>query len=174
MSNTTPPPVQVNLTPLNMTAELQKVALSNTLTKDQHADLRTLILDAAAAIGMDGSGRDGLLGYLKFAASTYPKQYLQVISKVLPLQVDSHSTVNVIEHVNIVSVPPDRYMPPSAFGAPEQFVGQDTVDVNSVDITDLDPHSPTDSPIQKDESVQTIEDLLKNPTPVDLPVDKAS
>jgi len=152
MNNPSTPHVQVNLQPVNLTAELQKVALQNTLTVDQHADLRTLILDAAAAIGMDGNGRDGLLGYLKFAASTYPKQYLQVISKVLPLQIDSKSTINVIEHVNIVSVPPDRYMPASGFKGP-------TID-----------HVPSASDTAPDttpESVQTIEDLLNNPTPVD-------
>jgi len=142
---------QIQIPPINLTAELQKVALQNTLTADQHADLRTLILDAAAAIGMDGNGRDGLLGYLKFAASTYPKQYLQVISKVLPLQIDSKSTINVIEHVNIVSVPPDRYMPADNFKGP-------TID-----------HAPLESaPESTPESVQTIEDLLNNPTPVDL------
>ena len=98
--------VEVNITPINITAELQKVALGNALTQDQHADLRVLILDAAAAIGMDGGGKDGLMGYLKYAASTFPKQYMALISKVLPLQIDSKSTVNIIEHVNIVSVPP--------------------------------------------------------------------
>ena len=58
--------VEVNITPINITAELQKVALGNALTADQHADLRVLILDAAAAIGMDGGGKDGLMGYLKY------------------------------------------------------------------------------------------------------------
>jgi hypothetical protein len=135
----------VNLPPINLTAELQKAALQNTLTVDQHADLRTLILDAAAAIGFDGGGRDGLLGYLKYAASTYPKQYMALLSKVLPLQIDSKSTINVIEHVNIVSVPADRYMPPQAFP-----IGPPTIE-----------HEP------QDHSVQTIEDLLKNPIPVD-------
>ena len=95
---------------------------------------------------MDGGGKDGLMGYLKYAASTFPKQYMALISKVLPLQIDSKSTVNIIEHVNIVSVPPDRYMPP------ENFKGQ-TID---------------NGPQPKDSStVQTIEDLLNNPTPVD-------
>jgi len=136
---------QVYIPPVNLTAELQKAHLQNTLTADQHADLRTLILDAAAAIGFDGNGREGLLGYLKYAASTYPKQYMALISKVMPLQVDSKSTINVIEHVNIVSVPADRYMPP-----------QSTTPGPTID------HVPTP------ESVQTIEDLLKNPTPVKL------
>lgn len=158
-------PVQVNLSPVNLTAELQKVALSKTLTHDQHADLRVLILDAAAAIGMDGAGKEGLLGYLKFAASTYPKQYLAVLSKVLPLQIDSKSTINVIEHVNIVSVPPDRYMPASNFkgetiehGPPQS----DTPDRHPVDISELglDTTAP--------DAVQTIEDVLNNPTPVDI------
>jgi len=148
-----------------MTAELQKVHLGNQLSTDQHADLRTLILDAAAAIGMDGSGRDGLLGYLKYAASTFPKQYLQVIAKVLPLQIDSKSTINVIEHVNIVSVPPDRYMPPQAFDPLKTIDGTHSKPAN--DVSDL--HLDTSD----DASVQTIEDVLNNPVPVSLPDDAA-
>jgi len=155
-------PVQVNLTPINMTAELQKVHLGNQLSTDQHADLRTLILDAAAAIGMDGSGRDGLLGYLKYAASTFPKQYLQVIAKVLPLQIDSKSTINVIEHVNIVSVPSDRYMPPQAFDPLKTIDGTHSKPAN--DVSDL--HLDTSD----NASVQTIEDVLNNPVPVSLPI----
>jgi len=148
-------PLNVQLGPINLTAELQKAALGNALTADQHADLRVLILDAAAAIGFDGSGRDGLLGYLKYAAGSYPKQYMALLSKVLPLQIDSKSTINVIEHVNIVSVPQDRYMPSSAFDPKK----------NPKDI-DLARSSAPD--IQKDTSaVQTIEDVLNNPTPVD-------
>jgi hypothetical protein len=148
------PHVQLNLPQINLTAELQKVRLSNSLTSDQHADLRLLILDAAAEIGFDGNGRDGLVGYLKYAASTFPKQYMALISKVLPLQIDSKSTVNVIEHVNIVSVPPDRYVTadsfPSSSSTPDRAF---TIE-----------HEPTPAP----ESVQTIEDLLNNPTPVAL------
>jgi len=159
-----PSPIQVNLTPVNLTAELQKVHLSDSLTRDQHADLRTLILDAAAAIGMDGSGRDGLLGYLKYAASTFPKQYLQVIAKVLPLQIDSKSTINVIEHVNIVSVPSDRYMPRQAFANEKVEVPVSDLADNLVDITDLNLDATSDA-------IQTIEDVLNNPTPVVLPDD---
>jgi hypothetical protein len=147
-------PINVQLSPINLTAELQKVALANHLTADQHADLRVLILDAAAAIGMDGSGRDGLLGYLKYAASSFPKQYMALISKVLPLQIDSKSTINVIEHVNIVSVPSDRYMPATAFNPA----------TNPKDIN----HGPPDLKTDDVSAVQTIEDLLNNPTPVDL------
>ena len=155
----------MNLTPINMTAELQKVHLGNALTKDQHADLRTLILDAAAAIGMDGSGRDGLLGYLKYAASTFPKQYLQVIAKVLPLQIDSKSTINVIEHVNIVSVPPDRYMPPQDISKTIDHAPTHGKPANDPTDLTLDTESSV--------SVQTIEDLLNNPVPVTLPDDAA-
>lgn len=74
-------------------------------------DLRALILDAAAAIGMDGSGQDGLLGYLKHVATIYPRQFVGLLSKVLPLQVEAkmraqvNSNVAIIGQVNIVSVP---------------------------------------------------------------------
>jgi len=160
-----PTPIQVNLQPLNLTAELQKVQLSRSLSKDENADLQVLILDAAAALGMDGQGRDGLFGYLKFAASTYPKQYMALLSKVLPMQIESKSTMHVIEHVNIVSVPPDHYMPPP--------VPLHTTP--SFPATTLEETSPTESPPSfsspspLDPAVQTIEDVLNNPVPVDLP-----
>jgi len=148
---TIPPPWLVNLPPVNLTAELQKAALSHQMTVDQHADLRTLILDAAAAIGFDGNGRDGLLGYLKYAASTFPKQYLQVIAKVLPLQIDAKSNVTVIGEVNIVSVPKDRYIPPEGFAPVTE------AEIVRADVPNL----------ELDDSVVTIEDMLKNPVPVD-------
>lgn len=148
------PPIKVDLTPINLTAEMQKVVLHNQLTSQDHADLRLLILDAAAAIGMDGAGRDGLLGYLKFAASTFPKQYMALLSKVLPLQIDSRSTVNVIEHVSIVSVPPDKYMPPPTTSIPP------TIEPMPGDAPSLQTEDPS--------SIQTIEDVLNNPTPVDI------
>jgi hypothetical protein len=113
------------------------------LTSGRHEDLRLLILDAAAQIGLDGSGKEGLLGYLKFTATAFPKQYMALLSKVMPLQIDSRSTVNVIEHVNIVSVPSDRYMPPKV----------------------IEHSAPA---IVPDPSLMTIEDVLKNPTPVDV------
>jgi hypothetical protein len=150
------PHVQLNLPQINLTAELQKVHLSNTLTADQHADLRLLILDAAAALGFDGNGREGLLGYLKYAASTFPKQYMALISKVLPLQIDSKSTVNVIEHVNIVSVPPDRYVTSDSF-SPNSPTPDRAFTIE---------HEPSPD---SSSSVQTIEDMLSNPTPVALP-----
>jgi hypothetical protein len=120
--------------------ENQKAILNDEMSQG-HDNLKQLILDAAAEIGLDGTGREGLLGYLKYAATAFPKNYLGLLSKVMPLQIDSRSTVNVIEHVNIVSVPSDRYMPPKVI-----------------------EHSA----IVPDPSLMTIEDVLKNPTPVDV------
>jgi len=68
----------------------------------------------------------------------------------------------VIEHVNIVSVPSDRYMPRQAF-ANEKVEVPDLAD-NLVDITDLNLNATSDA-------IQTIEDVLNNPTPVVLPDD---
>ena len=58
------------------------------------------------------------IGYLKYAASTFPKQYMALVLEVLPLRVEAPSpvSVNIIGHLDIVSVPP-RYMhmPPENF-----------------------------------------------------------
>jgi hypothetical protein len=135
-------------TPIPLDAQVE---LADKLTSGKHEDLRLLVLDAAAEIGLDGSGKEGLLGYLKYAATAYPKQYMALLSKVMPLQIDSRSTVNVIEHVNIVSVPSDRYMPPKVIEHSPQEI------VKAVEV--------------QDPSLMTIEDVLKNPTPVDLAKD---
>jgi hypothetical protein len=123
--------------------ENQKAILNDEMAQG-HDNLKQLILDAAAEIGLDGTGREGLLGYLKYAATAFPKNYLGLLSKVMPLQIDSRSTVNVIEHVNIVSVPSDRYMPPKV------------IEHASAMIPESDP------------GLMTIEDVLSNPIPVDL------
>lgn len=134
--------------PTDQIVEDQKAILADNMARGKD-NLRELILDAAAEIGIDGSGREGLLGYLKFAATSFPKQYMNLLSKVMPLQIDSRSTVNVIEHVNIVSVPSDRYIPPKK----------------------VIEHEPL--PASPDPSLMTIEDMLNNPVPVDLEAENA-
>jgi hypothetical protein len=77
----------------------------NKLTRD----LKEGIIDAAVAIGGDGKGSEGLIGYLKMLAKKHPKQYTSLLARVMPLQI----TGNVgafIGSVNIVSVPVDRYL----------------------------------------------------------------
>lgn len=49
--------------------------------------LKEAILQAAEAVGQDGSGKGGLTGYLKHVATTDVKAFSGLLGKVLPLQV---------------------------------------------------------------------------------------
>lgn len=49
--------------------------------------LREAIVLAAEAVGSDGNGRDGLMGYLVQAAQNQPKSFLALLGRIIPLQV---------------------------------------------------------------------------------------
>jgi hypothetical protein len=50
--------------------------------------LKEAILLAAQQIGdLNERGRDGLVGYLRFLARSYPQAYVSLLGRVLPLQV---------------------------------------------------------------------------------------
>lgn len=49
--------------------------------------LKDAILHAAEAVGYDGTGEDGLEGYLKQVAETDVKSFCTLLGKVLPMQV---------------------------------------------------------------------------------------
>ncbi len=51
------------------------------------AALKDAILAAAVAVGYDGKGKDGLVGYLKLVASSDVKAFSGLLGKVLPLQI---------------------------------------------------------------------------------------
>jgi hypothetical protein len=51
------------------------------------AALKDAILAAGAAVGMDGKGKDGLVGYLKRVAAEDVKAFSGLLGKVLPLQI---------------------------------------------------------------------------------------
>ena len=48
--------------------------------------LKEAVLMAAQGVGMDGKGKDGLVGYLKFIATKHPSSFTSLLNKVLPLQ----------------------------------------------------------------------------------------
>jgi hypothetical protein len=54
--------------------------------------LKDAILMAAAAVGADGKGLDGLLGYLTNIARTDPKTFCQLLARVIPLHVQTEDT----------------------------------------------------------------------------------
>lgn len=41
---------------------------------------------AAEKTGSDGSGKDGLVGYLKFIAQKHPASFTTLLNKILPMQ----------------------------------------------------------------------------------------
>ena len=51
------------------------------------AALKEAILQAAQAVGSDGKGKEGLVGYLKRVAQKDVKAFSSLLGKVLPLQV---------------------------------------------------------------------------------------
>jgi hypothetical protein len=64
------------------------------------AALKDAILAAAVAVGYDGKGKDGLVGYLKLVASSDVKAFSGLLGKVLPLQItgegDGPLTVQIV------------------------------------------------------------------------------
>ena len=50
--------------------------------------LKQAILDAAALVGQDGKGKDGLVGYLKMLAVKERPVYARLLERVLPLQLN--------------------------------------------------------------------------------------
>ena len=49
-------------------------------------NLREAVILAAEAVGEDGRGHNGVVGYLKNVAVEEPKAYLQLFAKILPMQ----------------------------------------------------------------------------------------
>jgi hypothetical protein len=80
----------------------------NKLTRD----VKEGIIEGAAAYGSNGKGAGGLHGYFKMCARRYPKQYMQLLGRLLPLQI--HADANLanafIGAVNIISVPTDHFL----------------------------------------------------------------
>ena len=50
--------------------------------------LKDCILLAAEAEGMDGKGKEGLIGYLRMLARTQPKSYSTLLARVMPTQIN--------------------------------------------------------------------------------------
>jgi hypothetical protein len=72
----------VKRTPPNAGKGRKKGAVNKTT-----AVLKDAILEAAKAVGHDGKGRGGLVGYLRRVASTDVKAFSSLLGKVLPMQV---------------------------------------------------------------------------------------
>ena len=67
-------------------------------------DLKKAILEAAAELGRDGQGAEGLVGYLKMLGAQYPQTYASLLHRMIPLQM-SADVQGGVTTVNIMSVP---------------------------------------------------------------------
>ena len=75
-------------------------------------DLKHGILRGAASCGYDGEGLGGVDGFLLMCAQRYPKHYLNLMGKLLPLNLTANAPSAGIGTVNIVSVPSGTYLSP--------------------------------------------------------------
>jgi hypothetical protein len=73
-------------------------------------DLKSGILDGAIAHGADGEGAGGLSGYLHMCATRYPRSYMQLLGKLLPLTLSNNGLTGATTTVNIVGIPTDHYL----------------------------------------------------------------
>ena len=64
--------------------------------------LREAIIEAGEAVGFDGAGADGMVGYLKARAADSPTAFMQLIGKVLPMQVEGAGEGG--EHVVVTKI----------------------------------------------------------------------
>jgi hypothetical protein len=75
-------------------------------------DLKRGILDAAELYGSNGKGEGGLTGYLFMLAGKHPKAFAGLLSKVLPMTINTNSQVSPVA-INIIAVPHDQYLSPT-------------------------------------------------------------
>jgi len=76
-------------------------------------DIKEAIISGAAAYGKDGKGEGGMPGYLEMCAAEFPKEYMGLLARLVPLQVrgqaEGSAGIN-IGSVNIHPVASDRYL----------------------------------------------------------------
>ena len=79
--------------------------------------------EAAARLGSDGKGKDGLVGWLMSAAKKYPEAYLVLLGKLLPMQLATDGgdvTVKYTNKVEIVARLKERGLPIPPSFLPEE------------------------------------------------------
>jgi hypothetical protein len=75
-------------------------------------DLKNGVLNGAIAYGCDGQGTGGLDGYLYMCAAKFPKAYLHLLGKLLPMQVQGDGIPRPGITLNVVSVDSGSYLSP--------------------------------------------------------------
>jgi hypothetical protein len=100
-------------------------------------DLKNGIIEAAVVHGANGSGAGGLGGYLLMCATLYPKAYMQLLGKLLPMNLTANTTSQAISTVKIISVEA------GAQYSSEQLRALERGEANLID---LQPEIPSEPP----------------------------
>jgi hypothetical protein len=75
-------------------------------------DLKEGIIEGAVVHGYDGKGEGGLYGYLAMCAAKFPKAYLQLLGRLLPMQVRGDGPIVPGVNISIMSVDSGTYLTP--------------------------------------------------------------
>jgi hypothetical protein len=94
-------------------------------------DLKNGVLNGAIAYGCDGQGTGGLDGYLYMCAGKYPKAYLHLLGKLMPMQVQGDGIVRPGVSISVISVDSGNYLSAAdceRMSAPGQMIEQAAVE----------------------------------------------
>lgn len=94
--------------------------------------VKECILEAAARLGSDGKGRDGLVGFMMSVGRRHPTHLLALIGKVLPLQLQApdfenhrfRSIEEVQAELRARGIPVERIFMPDPKPLPSQSNGR--------------------------------------------------
>lgn len=80
-------------------------------------DLKHGIIEGAAKHGEDGKGKGGVNGYLAWAARKYPRDYLKLIGRLLPLDLNATGLPkgSSIGSINIIAAPSNMILSDGKF-----------------------------------------------------------
>jgi hypothetical protein len=139
----------------------------NRITKD----LKRGIIDAAVELGSDGCGTDGLQGYLRMCAQKYPKHYLALLGKLLPMQLNTDGLGSVNVSFNVTSVPSGSFLTAESLErfSPEwplldhepQHVEQHEQQGPDQRIEPIEPRSPEEARLLAELSNLSVEELMR-------------
>jgi hypothetical protein len=123
------------------------------------ADLKQGILRGAATCGYDGEGLGGVDGFLLMCAQRYPKHYLTLLGKMLPLNLnaDVNTSTASISEIRMVSVPSDHYFIPEAGDSPSE--------------AGTFKHIPPLEPLAPIERAEPAQYVAPEPAPIEQPAD---
>jgi hypothetical protein len=123
-------------------------------------DVKEAIISGAARYGRDGTGEGGMPGYLEMCAATFPKEYMGLLARLVPIQnrdTASNAAIN-IGSVNIHPVASDRYLTATE-------MREMTTPI--IDHVPTEPTPETSPPVQPTPAVEEPED--ETPPPVTDP-----